>query len=274
MTVHAIAKAGFGQGTNDHYDRARPSYPPNALSALYSAIRTKAPFNIVELGSGTGIFTRALLAHEAFSSSVERITAIEPSDGMREVFNKQTQDPRASTKSGTFEDTGIIDASADLVVVAQAWHWCPNYDAAMKEIARILKPEGVAFFIWNLEDRDAAEWVRRVRDVYEKYEQNTPQFRLGLWRATFDTDGYKQNFEPQVEQSWDRAIPTTTQGVVDRVLSKSYITQLSDNEKKELRKSIQNYVAEDGSKVWIDEAQGTFEYPYKTFLVVMNKKAN
>jgi len=229
---------------------------------------------VVELGSGTGIFTRALLAHESFAQSVERITAIEPSDGMREVFNKQNQDPRATTKAGTFQDTGMSDESADFVVVAQAWHWCPDHDAAMKEIARILKPDGVAFFIWNLEDRDSAEWVKHVRDLYEKHEMNTPQYRLGLWRATFDTDGYKQNFEPETEQSWDRVIPTTIQGVVDRVSSKSYITQLKDDEKKDLQDKVRNYLAEEKSKVWMDEAQGIFEYPYKTFLVTMNKKAN
>lgn len=274
MTVHDVAKAGFGQGTNELYDKSRPSYPPQALSALRSALRTSGPFNVVELGSGTGIFTRALLAHEAFANSVERITAVEPSEGMREVFSKQTQDPRVTVKAGTFEDSGVDDATADFVVVAQAWHWCPDYSAAMKEIARILKPEGVAFFTWNLEDRDAAGWVRQVRDLYEKYEQDTPQFRLGLWRATFDTDGYKQNFEPQLEQVWDRIIPTTIQGVLDRVCSKSYITQLSDKEKNQLRENTQKCLTEDKSKVWMDEAQGIFEYPYKTFLVTMNKKAN
>lgn len=39
-------------------------------------------------------------------------------------------------------------------VCAQAFHWAhPNYDGAMKEIARVLKPDGTAFFIWNMEDR-------------------------------------------------------------------------------------------------------------------------
>jgi tryptophanyl-tRNA synthetase len=109
--------------------------------------------------------------------------------------------------------------------------------------------------------RDAAEWVRDVREFYEKHELNTPQFRLGLWRATFDTDGYKENFEPEIEQTWDRAVPTTIQGVLDRVFSKSYITQISDKDGEELRKKVQNYLATDKSKVWMDEAQGVFEYP-------------
>lgn len=35
----------------------------------------------------------------------------------------------------------------------EAFHWCPDYDGASKEFARILKPDGVVAFIWNLEDR-------------------------------------------------------------------------------------------------------------------------
>jgi SAM-dependent methyltransferase len=35
----------------------------------------------------------------------------------------------------------------------QAFHWCPDYDAAAAEFARILKPGGIAVLIWNLEDR-------------------------------------------------------------------------------------------------------------------------
>lgn len=104
------------------------------------------------LGSGTGIFTRALLAHESFANSVRHLTAIEPSDGMREVFSKQYSDARVETKAGTFDNTGLASETADFIAVAQAWHWCPNYDAGIKEIARVLKPSGVAIFIWNLEE--------------------------------------------------------------------------------------------------------------------------
>jgi ubiquinone/menaquinone biosynthesis C-methylase UbiE len=37
--------------------------------------------------------------------------------------------------------------------IPQAFHWCPDYDAASKEFARILKPNGIVALIWNLEDR-------------------------------------------------------------------------------------------------------------------------
>jgi ubiquinone/menaquinone biosynthesis C-methylase UbiE len=71
---------------------------------------------------------------------------------MREVFTKQIKDERVEARAGTFDNTGLPDNSADFVAVAQAWHWCPDYDAGMKEISRVLKSDGVAFFIWNLEE--------------------------------------------------------------------------------------------------------------------------
>ncbi len=75
------------------------------------------------LGSGTGIFTRALLAHPDWSSAIKELRAIEPSEGMRSVFSKTVTDPRTSAHEGTFDTTGVEDGWADLVVIAQACHF-------------------------------------------------------------------------------------------------------------------------------------------------------
>lgn len=44
---------------------------------------------------------------------------MEPSEGMRAIFDKSVRDERVSCQDGSFEKTGIPDNSADLVVVAQ-----------------------------------------------------------------------------------------------------------------------------------------------------------
>ena len=71
------------------------------------------------IGSGTGLFTRALLAHPDWANSVKELRAIEPSAGMRDVFAKATTDPRVSVQAGTFDTTGVEDGWADLIVIAQ-----------------------------------------------------------------------------------------------------------------------------------------------------------
>jgi ubiquinone/menaquinone biosynthesis C-methylase UbiE len=150
--VHNIAQTGFGVA-NELYDKARPSYQSSALSYIRNAIKKSTPLDIVEIGSGTGIFTRALLAHPDWVGSVGKIKAIEPSAGMRDVFSKSIRDNRVTVSEGTFSSTDAADGSSDLVVIAQAFHWCPDFDLACAEFARILKPDGVLAFIWNLEDR-------------------------------------------------------------------------------------------------------------------------
>lgn len=105
--VHNFAQLGFGTGTNELYDRARPSYPAKALAQIRKASKTDGPINVVEIGSGTGIFTRALLEHPDWVDSIAELRAIEPSLGMRETFSKAIQDPRVSVAEGVFEWTEV-----------------------------------------------------------------------------------------------------------------------------------------------------------------------
>jgi hypothetical protein len=260
----------------------------------------------IRLGAGTGIFTRALLVHPGWTSDIKAIKAIEPSAGMRDVFSQTVKDNRVTIGKGTFEETGIDDQWADLVIIAQvriititleyllkppqAFHWCPDYDRASAEFSRILKPDGAAIFIWNLEDRytrsiitrgtktndinirDAARWVAQLRDHIEKHENGTPQFRLGLWRQTFDTPPYQRAFLPPIEKSWPYTLPATVDTAVDRAASKSYIAVLPEDEKAEALSSVKMIVQKGEDKVWIDEAKDLFEYPYKCYVVVSQKK--
>ena len=90
---------------------------------------------------------------------------------MREAFLTKTKGTTVpiSLSEGTFVATGEVSGWADAVFIAQvgnfllpetyltgpqAWHWChPHYNEGIKEIARILKPGGIAFLVWNREDR-------------------------------------------------------------------------------------------------------------------------
>lgn len=66
-------------------------------------------------------------------------------------------------------------------------------------------------------------------------------------------------------------IPGSKEGAVDRASSKSYVAVLPDDKKREVQDTIRNIVDEDQHKVWIDESQGVFEYPYKVYVVVSHK---
>jgi len=107
--------------------------------------------------------------------------------------------------------------------------------------------------------------------LYEKYENDTPQFRRDLWEATFETPSYKEYFQSEERHVTAHSIVTSYKGVEDRVCSKSYITVLPPQEQELLMEGIRE-VLDRHEKVWIGEAQGRFEYPYTTTTIVMRKK--
>ncbi len=112
--------------------------------------------------------------------------------------------------------------------------------------------------------------MARVRDLYESYEGDTPQFRLNWWEATFQTPSYISSFHAPERSYTDWVVPTTDSGVQDRVLSKSYISALSEAEKEKLCVEIQKVLSKE-EKSWIDESSGLFKYPYRTTVISMKK---
>lgn len=254
--------------------------PDEALDAILDAPASDKPLQVVELGSGTGISTRALLARAAKRGKpLASLDAFEPSEGMRSDWNKKVVDvldqkgyrgsvlPQGQVRChpGTFDS--FADAAgigtADLVLVAQAWHWSPDFNAALTEVARSLRPGGVLGLLWNIEDREGAKWVARLRDMYEAYEGGAPQYHRGTWKAMYDQNAIKL-FDILDPVHIHRVIPTTAQAVKDRVFSKSYISILPADQKTKVETFIDSLLAEPDAQLqrkWIDQTQGVFEYP-------------
>ncbi|KAF9218391.1 S-adenosyl-L-methionine-dependent methyltransferase [Gyrodon lividus] len=271
--IHTVAQNGFGTGTNELYDRARPSYPRDSVHFIKKVPKTTAPLNIVEIGAGTGLFTRAFLAADDGETKLASLKAIEPSAGMRGVFEQKNTYDLVTIADGTFDDVSSVENGwADLIIIAQAFHWCPDYGKACTEFARILKPGGAVAFIWNLEDRDRAGWVAQLRDRIERHEQGTPQFRLGLWRQAFTTQSYLENFKEPEEKEWAYYLDTSAKICTERALSKSYIAVLPPDEKTKVAEDIKAIVEKGDGRAWVNESEGVFQYPYKTLVVVSRKK--
>ncbi|MCF6377962.1 class I SAM-dependent methyltransferase [Nocardioides KLBMP 9356] len=143
----------------DAYDRGRPSYPDEAVTWLTGG-EAKV---VLELGAGTGKLTRQLVdaGHAVF--------ATDPDEAMLEVLRERV--PEVSARTATAEDIPANDRSVDVVVVAQAFHWF-DHEAALPEIARILKPGGHVALVWNSRD-ERIPWVRRMGDLLGRHDSNT-----------------------------------------------------------------------------------------------------
>ena len=120
----------------EDYVKYRPTYPAAAVDCALGGAPRGA---IVDVGAGTGIWTALLTARG------RAVIALEPNAQMRAAAPTL---PGVTWQGGTAEATGLDDASAALVTVAQAFHWF-RANEALQEFARVLVAHGRVALIWN-----------------------------------------------------------------------------------------------------------------------------
>ncbi|CAM6096933.1 unnamed protein product [Calypogeia fissa] len=143
---------------------------------------------------------------------------------------------------------------------------------ALKEIHIVLKPRGKLGLIWNLEGRNSAKWVASLRQLYEKYEMGTPQYRLGMWEEVWGTEEAKKLFTELHEAQFQHVQLCTEDVVWGRVVSKSYVACRSDEEKETLRAQVLEVLR--SADLERDPAIGIVKYPYQTYVVWCEKLEN
>jgi SAM-dependent methyltransferase len=212
MTIHHAAAEGYERASNA-YERGRPSYPEDAVDALVRELSIVPGRVVLDLAAGTGKLTR-LLAPTAAS-----IIAVEPVAAMRARL--QLEAPTARALEGTAEAIPLDTSSVDAVVVAQAFHWFDG-PRALREIHRILRPNGRLALIWNARD-ESVPWVRDVSELVHRHAGDAPSYRTGLWRRAFEAT---TAFSPLRELGFVHTQSLDEQGLRDRFGSISYIAAL------------------------------------------------
>lgn len=143
--THAELARTFGSVAAD-YDRLRARPPQEALDWLLP----ERPGVFVDLGAGTGLFTRSITGRAA------RVIAVEPDERMRAVLAACT--PGVEVLAGSAEAIPMPDGAADAVFMSSAWHWV-DPEKATQEIARVLRDGGRFGVIWTGRDRET-DWLR------------------------------------------------------------------------------------------------------------------
>jgi SAM-dependent methyltransferase len=144
MTDRQERAMSFGS-IAENYDGLRPHAPQQAVDWLVPSGCDVA----VDVGAGTGLFTRALAEKAA------HVIAVEPDARMRAVLSARSPGVRAVEGRG--ESIPLPDASADAVFVSSAWHWM-DPERAVPEIGRVLRDGGRFGLIWTSRDREV-DWV-------------------------------------------------------------------------------------------------------------------
>jgi len=249
--VHPVAAAGFGAAA-DVYERARPSYPEEAVRWIAERTHLGDGSTVVDVGAGTGKLTRLLVSTHA------RVVAVEPVEAMRAVLVDRV--PGIEVLDGTAESVPLPDASADAITVAQAFHWF-DHDRAIPELHRVLKPDGWLVLIWN--SRDMNDPLQRgIEDILAPFRDVAP-YQLGEeWRQPLEASSL---FGPAEEAWFSIAQEMTAAGVGERVASTSFVAAMEPAERARLLERVRQLTS---------GKEEPFAFPYVTEVYLVRSNAS
>jgi SAM-dependent methyltransferase len=242
LSVHGVAASGFGAEA-DAYERARPSYPPDAVDWLVAALRVRTGARICDLAAGTGKFTRLLLPRLGGADLV----AVEPVAGMRTVLARSL--PAVPVVAATAEAMAFADASLDGIAVAQAFHWF-DARAALAEFHRVLRPGGRLALVWNARDR-SVPWVDEIWSIMDRVEKRAPWRAHDEWRESAFVD--TPWFTPLTEATFHHEQVLTPDDVVDRVRSVSHVAVLPRDRREAVLDEVRTLLRTDPATAGRDE---------------------
>lgn len=147
----------------ENYSKYRPAYSPMVLSAILGLVDKKSEdLDFVDVGAGTGIWTRMVAQRGC------RMTAVEPNDQMREYGQKGNGQFNIRWVAGSAEETNLDVNCCDLLSMASSFHW-PDFDKAVKEFFRLIRPKGYFVALWNPRYLEAnpllAEIEQKLKDM-------------------------------------------------------------------------------------------------------------
>jgi ubiquinone/menaquinone biosynthesis C-methylase UbiE len=134
--VSKVAYDEVGRDFDVVRDR-RPEAQRVWCERVRSYLSDPAPSAVVDVGSGTGIWSKALA--DSFGSVVH---AVEPSDGMRARALAAHAHPRVSYHPGRAEALPLPDDSVGAAWLSTVIHQFPDLPGASCELRRVVEPGG------------------------------------------------------------------------------------------------------------------------------------
>ena len=233
LSLRQQARTIYGRDAQG-YDAGRPDYPAEVYEILAARCGLRAGASVVEIGPGTGIVTRRLVAAGA------RVAAVEPDQNMAAHLAAAVSGDLEIIR-GTFEQAPLPQDRFDLAVAATSFHWV-DQDAGMPKLGRVLRPGGWAAVWWTIFDdpdrqdafRDALQArtgdgdpgrqrnsrfqldaAARCRDLAERAGLTDVNHNLIRWTAELDTAQLRALYASMIRI---RRLPADEQqGILDQI---------------------------------------------------------
>ena len=147
------------------YDFAMRSTEQHCLQQWRKELLTQAHGDLLEIGAGTGIN----LPH--YPAAVTRMLLSEPDAQMRKLLQRKTaqiQNHKIDIAHWDAELIDLPDASFDTIVSTLVLCSVVNLETSLKEIYRLLRPDGKLLFIEHvISDQPAIQlWQRRIEPFW------------------------------------------------------------------------------------------------------------
>ena len=217
------------------YARHRPRYPAALLDLVVGRTGLTPGWTVADVGAGTGILTQ-LFVHNG-----NTVYAVEPNDAMRAVAEQTLAAfPNFHSGKGRSEATGLPDASIDLIVAGQAFHWFEPV-ATRAEFQRILRPGGWVALVWNSRRNRGTPFLVAYRQLLDEFGTD---FRQVDHQYVVD-DGALARFYggPYTVDTLPNQQVLDLEGLAGRLFSTSYMPAVDDPRRATMQARLEEIFA-------------------------------
>ncbi|KAJ7387057.1 hypothetical protein OS493_004021 [Desmophyllum pertusum] len=263
-SIFECVRKGFASASN--YEKVRPDYPINAVKAFLQSLRLLGSVKtvradrvkILELGSGTGKFTRVML--EVLKDEDVQVIASDPLGNMCEHFKRLL--PDTEIIQCVAENIGLPDASVDVVIASQSFHYFANA-TALEEINRVLVPGGLFGIFWVMPDFSTpwmAELWKFFAPLYKEKSIILPFEEE--WKNVFSLTPRKLFSDVEEDLSFSHTLPSSFDEDYNYFASASVIASGSESTKESLRELFNEVM----KKHFKEKGIELDHFPFKIFL--------
>ena len=180
------------------------------LDALTALVRAQPAPRVLDLGCGGGHVTFAAAPHArevvAYDLSADMLATVARAARERGLANVTTQ-------QGVVEQLPFADASFDMVLTRYSAHHWRDFDAALREAARVLKPGGVAGFADSVSPGTPLldtfyQAIELLRDRSHVRSYSAAEWQDALARAGFTVVTTKRSRVRLVFKTWVERMAT------------------------------------------------------------------